>query len=89
MREGKRHDLAGIRRIGHDFLVSGHRSVEAQFRGGLSGRAKPLSHENGSISKRKACGWLGLGSRHVVSPNIGKLGGNYGAAQAGSRGELK
>ena len=48
---GQRHQLTGIRRIGQDFLIAGHRGVEHDFANGQAGGANRPAPENGTVSK--------------------------------------
>ena len=78
MREGEGHDLPGIGRIGHDFLIAGHRGVEDQFCHRLAGGAKALSEEHGAVRKGKA--GSGAGSGLLAR-------GGHGATPCGKRAE--
>ena len=51
MRESKHHDLPGIGRIGEDFLISGHRGVEANLAGRLSSRSNAVARDNQAIGQ--------------------------------------
>ena len=51
MRKGEADDLAGIGRVGQDFLVARHRRVEAQLSNGLALCARALSVEDAAIRK--------------------------------------
>ena len=46
MREGEVDDLSRIRRVGHDFLISGHGGVEANFTDGLTFCTKALAPDD-------------------------------------------
>ena len=58
MRKGEGNDLAGIGRIGENFLVAGKRGVEADFRFADARRAKALAFDDGAISQNQQCRWL-------------------------------
>ena len=85
MGEGEGHHLAGIGRVGHDFLVTGHRGVEAQLGGGLADGAEPDAGEDRPVGEREAGGGLGrCCDRHGRSPRMAKLArGSKGRAGAG------
>ena len=71
MREGEGDDLARIGRVGHDFLIAGHRGVEAQFRHGLAGGAKAHAVEQRAVGQCQTGGRV-VGSarcRHVGCPH--------------------
>ncbi len=55
-REGD--DLSGIARVGQDFLIAGHRSVEADFADGLAGGAEADARNDGAIVEHEARGRL-------------------------------
>ncbi len=64
--KGECHDLPGIGRIGHDFLVPGHRGVETQFSLGFPRGAESFAVKDSAICKCKAGGrFLSVGKRHV------------------------
>ena len=56
--EGESHDLPRIGGIGHDFLVAGHRRVEAKFRDSRSRCAKSVAVKHRTISKCYTSGWF-------------------------------
>ena len=66
MRKREDHDLPGIGRIGHDFLVACHCRVEAQLCHSRPGRAESLTPKNRSVGQGKAGGWGLGGVRHWV-----------------------
>ena len=49
MGEGEAHDLARIGGIGEDFLVPGHRGVEAKLGDGAAGRARAFAVKHCSV----------------------------------------
>ena len=51
MREGEGDDLAGIGRVGEDFLVAGERRVEADFGDGAAGRAQAAPFDHRAVGK--------------------------------------
>ena len=51
MRKGESDDLAGIGRIGHDLLITGHRCIEADFADIGDSRAEAVSFEQASITE--------------------------------------
>ena len=65
MREGEGDDLAGIGRVGEDFLIAGERGVEAHFGDGAAGgaQASPLDHR--AVGKDQQRG------RHFARPGGG------------------
>src|SRR4029077_816950 len=60
MGEREGDDLAGIGRIGEDFLVTGHGGVEADLADRLAGRAEAKSFEHGAVGQHQQCRGLGL-----------------------------
>ena len=60
MREREGDDLAGIGRIGEDFLVAGHRGVEADLADGVAGGAKAKAFEHGTVGQHEQRRRLGL-----------------------------
>ena len=62
--KGEGHDLRGVRGIGHDLLIAGHRGVEDKLCHHLARRAEAVAAEDRSVGKRKAGGRC----RHVMSP---------------------
>jgi hypothetical protein len=59
MGKRKGYDLPGIGRVGHDFLVAGHRGVETQLGHAGAGGTEARAEKQGSVGKRKACGRRG------------------------------
>ncbi len=55
MREGEGDDLPGIARVGEDFLIAGHRRVEADFPGGDALGADAMAGKHRPIRKNQ-CG---------------------------------
>ena len=53
MREREGDDLAGIGRIGEDFLVAGHRGVEADLADRVPGRAEAEAFEHGAVGEHQ------------------------------------
>ena len=60
MRIGQGDDLARVRGIGEDLLVTGHGGVEHHFADGEAGRADGFALEHGAVFEREDCG-LGHG----------------------------
>ena len=60
MREGEGDDLAGIGRIGEDFLVAGHRGIEADLADGMAGGAKAEAFEHRAVGQHQERRRLGL-----------------------------
>ena len=56
MREGEGDELTGIGRIGEDFLISGHRRVEADLADGMAFRAETEAFQHGAIGEHKERG---------------------------------
>ena len=52
---GEDDDLAGIGRIGEDFLVSGERGIENDLAGALGGRTKTHAFEDASVFQGEDC----------------------------------
>ena len=84
---GHRDDLPAVARIGQDFLVAGHRGVEADFAVDLAGGAEGRSGEDGSVFQGEFCGhgrvarlrWRGLqrrgcSGRNAATPFWAKAG---------------
>ena len=53
MRECEGHQLPGIRRVGENFLVTGHRGVEHHFTAGLTFCADAAAMKDGSVFQRQ------------------------------------
>ena len=53
VRIGERDDLAGVRRIGEDLLVAGHRGVEHDLADGLAERADRAAAEHRAVGERE------------------------------------
>ena len=62
-RAGHRDDLAGVGRVGEDFLIAGEGGVEAGFAFDAAGRgvAKRGAVENAAVLEGEACGGLAVG----------------------------
>ena len=56
MREREGDDLPGIGRIGEDFLVAGHRGVEADLADRVAGRAEPHAFQHGAVGEHQERG---------------------------------
>ena len=65
---GEDDDLAGIGRIGEDFLVAGDGCVEDNFTGALGGRTKTPAFEDGAILQGQDCGF-----QYDVLQGVGKV----------------
>ncbi len=68
MREGEGDDLAGIGRIGEDFLVAGECRVEADFGDGGASGAEAATFDDGAVSQHQQ------GGRLFGCPRGGHLG---------------
>lgn len=55
---GVHHNLAEVRWVGENLLVSGHTGVEADFTGGCTRLADAVAVENGAVIEEKY-GWNG------------------------------
>ena len=66
VREGERHDLAGVGRIGQDLLVSGHRGVEAELSGHLPLQADPLSTKYPAVRQNENARVPGRSTLHLL-----------------------
>ena len=53
MREGEGDDLAVVGRIGHHFLIAGHRGVEADFAHRATGGTEPLAPDDGAVTQHE------------------------------------
>ena len=62
MREGEGDELSGIGGIGENFLIAGHRGVEADFADGVTFRAEAKTLQHGAIGKHEERG------RFVIRP---------------------
>ena len=60
MREGEGDDLPGIGGVGEDFLVAGHRGVEADFADRVAGGAEAEAFENGAVGEHEEGGRYGF-----------------------------
>ena len=68
MREGKRHNLTCVGRVGHNLLITGHRRIETQFSNARTRCTEAFSVENRSICQSETGGRC-LGSvRHGCDP---------------------
>ena len=56
MREGEGDELSGIRGIGENLLITGHRGVEADFADGVAFRAEAEAFQHGAIGKHEQRG---------------------------------
>ena len=56
MREGEGDDLGGVGGVGQDFLVAGHRGVEADFAGRRAGRADPEALDHHAVGEHDHAG---------------------------------
>ena len=56
MREGEGDDLGGVGRVGEDFLVAGHRRVEADLADRRAGRADPEALDHRAIGEHDHAG---------------------------------
>ncbi len=75
MREGEGDDLPGIGRVGQDFLIAGHRRVEADLARRLADGAEAEAFQHRAISQYEergrarfgpaASGGVSFGSGHV------------------------
>src|SRR5205823_12224930 len=75
VREGEGDDLLRVRRVGHHFLVAGHRRVEAELADGLPFRAEALSPYGAPVGEdhdsRRALGPLFLRTARVQGSYVG------------------
>jgi hypothetical protein len=62
VREGEGDELPGIGRIGEDFLIAGHRGVEADLADGVAFRAEAKTFQHGTVGKHEERG------RFVIRP---------------------
>ena len=53
MREGEGDDLAVVGRIGHHFLIAGHRGVEADFAHRAAGGTEALAPDDGAVTQHE------------------------------------
>ena len=65
---GHRHDLPAIARIGEDFLIAGHRRVEADFAIDLAGGAERGAGEDRAVFQGKLCGLWSC--RHLATHHL-------------------
>ena len=56
MREGEGDDLGGVGGVGQDFLVAGHRRVEADFADRRAGRADPEALDHRAVGEHDDAG---------------------------------
>ena len=56
LRVSQDHDLAGIGRIGEDFLISGNGGIEDDFTRPLDGRTITVALEDGAVFQGEDCG---------------------------------
>ena len=56
LRIGENDDLAGIRRIGEDFLIAGDGGIENDFAGPFDGRTKTPALEDRAVFQGENCG---------------------------------
>ena len=66
----QRDDLTGVRRVGQDLLITGHRRVEDDFADRVAHRANRPAMENGAIGQRED-----RGCRRRKERNAGRGGG--------------
>ena len=66
MREGEGDDLAGIGRVGEDFLISRHCGVEADLADGGAGGAEADAFEDGAVGQHEKGRRCGLGPGGIV-----------------------
>ena len=76
-RIGHCDDLPFVGRIGQNFLIAGHGSVEDDFTFGRTGCAKGFAGENASIFEREFCD-CGHGSNLIQSNANGKASNQSG-----------
>ena len=93
MREGEGDDLSGIGRVGQDFLVAGHRRVEADFAGRLADGAEAEAFQHRAVRQHEergrarfgpaGLGGVSFGSGHVYvsvqAARAAKCGGGAAA----------
>ncbi len=70
MREGEGDDLAGIGRVGEDFLVAGQRRVEADLGDGGTRGAQAAALDDGAVGQHQK------GGRLLGGPSGGRRGGH-------------
>src|SRR3546814_11329878 len=73
VRKGEIDDLAGIARVGHHFLIAGHRGVEAHLAHGCAFCAKAMSPQDRAVRQnehaRSSIGRaFGIGNGHRRPP---------------------
>ena len=56
MREGEGDDLPGIRRVGQDLLIAGHRGIEADLADGDAGGARALALDHRAVGQNEKRG---------------------------------
>ena len=56
MREGEGDDLPGIRRVGQDLLIAGHRGIEANLADGDAGGARALALDHRAVGQNEKRG---------------------------------
>jgi hypothetical protein len=69
MREGECDDLAGIRGIGEDLLIAGHRRVEADFANGRTRGPKPKALQHHAIirqNEQRRCAGFAPGGKSLL-----------------------
>ena len=75
MGEGEGDDLAGIGRVGQDFLIAGHGGVEADLAGGVADSADAVTLKARAVSEDQEGGRrLVLPASHGGSPRFGHSG---------------
>ena len=60
LRVGENHDLAGIRRIGEDFLIARDGGIEDHLARSFDGRTKTTALEDRTVFQGEDC-WVQLG----------------------------
>ncbi len=78
MREGEGDDLPGIRRVGEDLLIAGHRGVEADLAGGGAGGAEAEAFQDRAVRQYQNRRRLGLVPGIRRSSGGGRFGLGHG-----------
>ena len=66
MREREGDDLSGIGGVGEDFLIAGHRGVEAHLADRVAGGAEAEAFEHGAVGEHQEGGGRRLGPAGIV-----------------------
>ena len=74
MRKGEGDDLAGVGRIGHHLLITGHRGVEADLADRLALRAEAAPPDRRSVRPAPARRWLRQAQQRVVASAMMRAG---------------